>query len=89
MTELQGLISGQIFPTNAVRKPNPTHQITQTATGVMFLKVAGLPNKPAATSNISAKKVKICKPATTQSGTVPRRIVWPRTSIGLSLFAPE
>src|ERR1041385_6492849 len=52
--ELQGLMSGQILPTNAVRKPNPTHQITQTATGVMFLKVAGLPTNPATTSNASA-----------------------------------
>ena len=38
--ELQGLMSAQILPTNADRKPNPTHQITQTATGAMFLKVA-------------------------------------------------
>ena len=78
-------MSGQILPMKAVRKPNPTHQVTQTATGAMFLKVAGLPNKPAATNNVSIRTASNCRPATTKSGTVPRRIVSSRACMGSSL----
>ena len=44
-----------------------------------------MPNKPAAASNVSARTVSSSKPATTKSGTVPRRIVSSRASMGLSL----
>src|SRR5215469_8647573 len=64
-----GLISGHRLPTKAAKKPNPTHQITHTETGVMFLNVLGLPNSPAITNNASAAIDSVCKLATRMLGT--------------------
>ena len=65
---VHGLISGHMLPTKAAKKPNPTHQITHTETGVIFLNVLGLPNSPASTSNVSAAIDSACKLATRMLG---------------------
>src|SRR5262249_1292805 len=67
-TTVHGLISGHRLPTKAAKNPNPTHQITHTETGVIFLNVLGLPNKPANTSNVTFAIDSTCKLATRTLG---------------------
>ena len=75
-----------MLPTNADRKPNPTHQITQTATGVMFLKVFGIAEQAGSNEQCQRDDRKICKLATT-SGTRTAQDRWSGTSTACRCFA--